>query len=90
MRKNNIEVNAFQNIDCLEGMKYIPDKFIDLIICDPPYGVTQCRWDAIIDLETMWEQYERIIKDNGAILIFSAQPFTSHLIMSNLKLFRYE
>ena len=77
--------------DCLEVMKLIPDKSIDLILCDPPYGANiKCQWDVQIDLDKMWEQYKRIIKDDGNILIFSKQPFTSQLVISNPKLFRYE
>jgi site-specific DNA-methyltransferase (adenine-specific) len=76
--------------DCLELMKLIPDKSIDAIITDPPYGTTACKWDSVIPFDLMWEQLNRIIKDNGAIVLFSSQPFTSALIMSNLKMFRYE
>ena len=77
-------------MDCLEGMKYIDDKSIDMILCDLPYGKTACKWDKIIPFEPLWEQYKRIIKDNGAIVLFGSQPFTSMLIMSNLKWFKYE
>lgn len=76
--------------DCLELMKNIPDNSIDMILCDLPYGRTQNRWDKAIPFEPLWEQYERIIKENGAILLFGMQPFSSALIMSNQKLFRYE
>jgi len=75
--------------DCLEVMKEIPDKSVDMILCDLPYGTTACKWDTIIPFEPLWEQYERIIKDNGAIVLFGSQPFTSQLINSNLKLFKY-
>ena len=75
--------------DCLELMKDIPDKSVDLILCDLPYGTTACKWDEIIPFEPLWEQYERVIKDNGAIVLTASQPFTSTLIMSNIKLFRY-
>lgn len=71
-------------------MNYIPDKSINCIITDLPYQITQNKWDVIIPFEPLWTQYDRIIKDNGAILLFSSQPFTSHLILSNLKMFRYE
>ena len=77
-------------MDCLEGMKYIDDKSIDMILCDLPYGTTACKWDVVIPFESLWEQYERVIKDNGAIVLFSRQPFTSQLINSNLKMYRYE
>ena len=76
--------------DCLERMKEIPDESIDMILCDLPYGTTACKWDTIIPFEPLWEQYKRIIKDNGAIVLFGSQPFTSVLVMSNLKWFKYE
>ena len=76
--------------DCLEVMKSIPDGSIDAIITDPPYGTTACKWDSVIPFEPMWEQLNRIIKPNGAIVLFSSQPFTSALIMSNIKKFKYE
>jgi len=75
--------------DCLEVMRDIPDKSVDMILCDLPYGTTACKWDTIIPFEPLWEQYERIIKDNGAIVLNGSQPFTSRLIMSNLRLFKY-
>lgn len=76
--------------DCLEVMKEIPDKSIDMILCDLPYGTLKLKWDIIIPFDKLWEQYDRIIKDNGAIVLFGSQPFTSQLINSNLKLFKYE
>jgi DNA modification methylase len=76
--------------DCLELMKDIPDKSIDAIIADLPYGTTKCKWDTIIPFEPLWAQYKRIIKDNGAIVLTASQPFTSALVMSNLKMFKYE
>ena len=76
--------------DCLELMKQIEDKSIDMILCDLPYGTTQNKWDSIIDLEKLWIQYCRIIKDNGAIVLFARQPFMSDLVCSNKNLFRYE
>ncbi len=78
------------NGDCLIEMKNIKDKSIDLIICDLPYGTTSCAWDNIIPFNELWNNYERIIKDNGAIVLTASQPFTSKLVMSNIKLFRYE
>ena len=75
--------------DCLELMNDIPDKSVDMILCDLPYGVTQCKWDAIIPFDKLWEQYNRIIKDNGAVVLFGSEPFTSLLICSNLKKFKY-
>lgn len=76
--------------DCLDVMKQIPDKSIDMILCDLPYGTTACKWDTIIPFEPLWEQYKRIIKDNGAIVLTASQPFTSALVMSNVKMFKYE
>jgi len=85
-----LELNKIYNMDCLEGMKLIDDKSIDMILCDLPYGTTACKWDTVIPFEPLWEQYERIIKDNGAIVLFSDEPFTSQLVNSNLKRFRYK
>ena len=76
--------------DCLEEMKKIPDGSIDLVLTDPPYGTTACKWDTIIPFEPMWEQLKRITKKNGAIVLFGSQPFTSALVMSNPKMFKYE
>ena len=76
--------------DCLELMKDIPNGSIDMILADLPYGTTQNKWDVIIPLDKLWEQYERIIKDNGMICLTSAEPFTSTLITSNKKLFKYD
>ena len=71
-------INRIYNEDCLEGMKQIDDKSIDCIICDLPYGTTACAWDIIIPFNKLWEQYNRIIKDNGAILLFGQEPFSSY------------
>lgn len=76
--------------DCLEVMKDIPDKSIHMILCDLPYGTTACKWDTIIDLEKLWIQYERIIKDNGTIVLTAQTPFDKLLGVSNLKLLKYE
>lgn len=78
------------NADCLEFMKKIPAKSLDMILCDPPYGVTRCKWDREIDLKQMWTQYERIIKDNGVICLFAQTKFFIKLVNSNEKLFRYD
>ncbi|MEK3955331.1 DNA-methyltransferase [Psychrobacillus sp. FSL K6-1464] len=86
----NIELNTIYNMDCLEGMKHIPDKSVDLILCDLPYGTTNCDWDSIIPFEELWQHYKRVIKDNGAIVLTASQPFTTKLIASNMKWFRYE
>lgn len=83
-------INKVIQGDCLEIMKEIPDNSVDMILCDLPYGTTQNKWDSIIPLESLWKQYERIIKDNGAIVLTAAQPFTSVLVMSNIKIFKYE
>ena len=74
--------------DCLVEMQNIPDKSIDMICADLPYGTTACKWDTIIPFEPLWAQYKRIIKDNGAIVLFGSQPFTSALVMSNPKWFK--
>ena len=76
--------------DCLEAMNSIPDKSIDMILCDLPYGTTRNKWDTVIDLDLLWSQYERIIKDNGAIVLFAQVPFNIVLGYSNLKLLKYE
>ena len=76
--------------DCLEIMKNIPSASVDLILCNPPYGTTRNKWDTCLNLGKLWEQYKRIIKDNGAIVLFSQMPFTAALVMSNPKMFRYE
>ena len=78
------------NGDCLVEMKSIPDKSIDMILCDLPYGSTACSWDIIIPFDKLWEQYNRIIKDNGAIALFGSEPFSSQLRMSNLKNYKYD
>jgi site-specific DNA-methyltransferase (adenine-specific) len=76
--------------DCLQLLPEIPDKSIDMILTDLPYGTTACKWDTIIPFEPLWDQYERIIKDDGAIVLTASQPFTSKLIMSKIDLFKYE
>lgn len=76
--------------DCLEMMKQIPDGSIDMILCDLPYGTTNCKWDSVIPFEPLWEQYKRIIKDNGAIVLFGSEPFSTMLRGSNLEMFKYD
>lgn len=76
--------------DCLELMKDIPDKSVDMILCDLPYGTTACKWDNVIPFDLLWEQYNRIIKDNGAIALFGSEPFSSKLRLSNLKNYKYD
>jgi DNA modification methylase len=78
------------NGDCLEIMKTIQDKSIDAIITDPPYGTTACKWDSVIPFDLMWEQLNRIIKPNGAIVLFGSEPFSSALRMSNIKNYKYD
>lgn len=75
--------------DCLELMKDVPNGSVDMILCDLPYGTTKNKWDVIIPFDLLWEQYNRIIKDHGAIILFANQPFTTHLIYSNIKNFKY-
>ena len=81
-------INLMQG-DCLERMQEIPDGSIDMVLTDPPYGTTACKWDTVIDLPQMWEQLKRITKPNGAIVMTASQPFTSALVMSNPKMFKY-
>lgn len=85
-----LEINKVYHMDCLDGMKLIKDKSIDMILCDLPYGTTQNKWDSLINLDRLWEQYERIIKDNGAIVLTAQTPFDKVLGMSNLKWLKYE
>lgn len=82
-------INRIFNMDCIAGMGMYPDKSIDMILCDLPYGMTDCRWDIIIPFDVLWQQYLRIIKDNGAIVLTACQPFTTKLISSNPKMFKY-
>jgi len=85
-----VKTNQVIQGDCLEVMKDIPEKSVDMVLADLPYGTTACKWDTIIPLEPLWEQYKRIIKDNGAIVLTASQPFTSKLVMSNPGMFKYE
>lgn len=78
------------NGDCLELMKNIPDKSVDMILCDLPYGTTACKWDTVISFDKMWEQYNRIAKDNTAIVLFGTEPFSSYLRISNINQYRYD
>lgn len=78
------------NADCLEVMKYIPDGSVDMALIDPPYGTTQCKWDCDIDLTAMWNELHRIVKTDGAICVFGAEPFSSNLRMSNIRNFKYD
>lgn len=90
-----LEIKYMENIklyngDCLDVMKSIPDKSVDLILCDLPYSETRAKWDAVVDIDLMWAQYDRIVKDNGAIVLFGNEPFSSRLRMSNPNLYRYD
>ena len=85
-----MEIDKIYNMDCLEGMKQIPDGTIDAVICDLPYGTTSCPWDSVIPIEDLWREYDRITKPTAPIVLFGSQPFTSVMIMSNIKGFREE
>ena len=76
--------------DCLQIMPKLKEKSIDLILCDLPYGTTKCKWDEIIPFDRLWKEYDRVIKDNGAIILFGTEPFSSQIRMSNLKLYKYD
>ena len=82
-----MEINTIINGDCLDVMKNIPDKSIDMILCDLPYGTTKCHWDCIIPFDKLWKQYTRIIKKGCPIVLFGTEPFASKLRLSNLKWF---
>ena len=84
-----LQINSVNNGNCLDLMSDIDDKSIDMILCDLPYGTTACKWDTVIPFEPLWAHYKRIIKDNGAIVLTASQPFTSALVMSNVKMFKY-
>ena len=89
-REEELNQPALMLGDCLERMKEIESGSVDMILTDPPYGTTACKWDSIIPLEPMWEQLKRMIKPNGAIVLFGAEPFSSLLRCSNLKQFKYD
>ncbi len=84
-----LALNRLYNEECLNGMDKLPDSCIDMVFCDLPYGTTNCSWDSVLDLKTLWRQYNRVVKDNGAVILTAAQPFTSVLILSNIKYFKY-
>ena len=86
----NIELDRIYNMDCLEGMKQIPDGTIDAVICDLPYGTTQCPWDSVIPFDKLWAEYHRITKPNAPIVLFGAEPFSSALRLSNVDEFKYD
>jgi len=86
----SVSGSTFVNADCFDVFPFIEDKSIDAIICDLPYGTTQNKWDSVLPLDKLWEQYKRIIKDDGVILLFGAEPFASYLRISNIKQFKYD
>jgi site-specific DNA-methyltransferase (adenine-specific) len=90
MQFMNIKNGRFYLGDCLEVMKEIPDGVVDMILCDLPYGTTACSWDSIISLNELWKEYNRICKENAAMVFTAAQPFTTALIASNIDNFRYD
>ena len=83
-------LDTIENIDCLQGMRQIPDNSVDMVLCDPPFGVTRAKWDSIIPPGPLWAEYSRVIKPNGAIVLFSKQPFATTLINNSTVRFRYE
>lgn len=85
-----IEPNTLHLGDCLEVMKEIPDGSVDMVLCDLPYGTTACKWDSVIPFESLWNVYNRVLKIDGIVALTASQPFTSALVMSNPKAFRYE
>ena len=87
--QTRVSGSTFVNADCFDVFPFIEDKSIDAIICDLPYGTTACKWDSVLPLDELWKQYKRVIKPNGAIVLFCSQPFTSVLIISNLNDFKY-
>ena len=88
--KTDVMRSVLVHADCFDVFPYIADESVQLILCDLPYGTTACKWDSVLPFDKLWEQYERIVKPNGAIVLTASQPFTSALVMSNLKLFKYE
>lgn len=85
----NIQLNTIYNEDCLETMKRMPDNFVDLVLTDLPYGSTACSWDTIIPFDELWEQWNRVVKKDGAIVLTASQPFTSLVVNSNIKAYKH-
>lgn len=85
-----IEPDSVYNCDCLDGMEFIPDGFVDCVICDLPYGTTACPWDVVIPFDRLWSCYRRIVKENGAVLLFGQEPFSSYLRVSNISDYKYD
>ena len=90
LQQCSVSGSTFYHGNCIEEMDRIASKSVDMILCDLPYGTTQCAWDAVIPFDELWMQYERVIKDDGAIVLFGAEPFSSYLRLSNIKLFKYD
>ena len=88
--QTRVSGSTFVNADCFDVFPFIEDKSIDAIICDLPYGTTACKWDSILPFDKLWEQYNRIIKPNGAICLFGREPFTSTIVMSNIKNYKHK
>lgn len=88
--KTDVMRSVLVHANCFDVFPYIEDKSVNLILCDLPYGSTQCKWDSILPFDKLWEQYNRIIKPNGAIVLFGAEPFSSLLRISNIKNFKYD
>lgn len=86
----DLELNRIYQMDCLEGMRLIPNKSIGMILCDPPYGTTASKWDKVLPFDDVWKEYKRIIRDNGAIILFGSEPFSTYLRMSNIEHYKYD
>ena len=86
----DVSGSTFVNADCFDVFPFIEDKSIDAVICDLPYGTTACKWDSVLPLDKLWNEYERIVKDDGAIVLFGSEPFSSVLRVSKLDLFKYD
>lgn len=85
-----MQLNKIYNMDCIDGMKMLPDSSVDMILCDLPYGITANKWDSRINLKDTWEQYWRVLKQNGVVALTASQPFTSVLVQSQIRMFRHE
>lgn len=90
MKLINYQDGGFYNADCFDAMRLLPDGCVDMILCDLPYGTTQNKWDSVLPLDTLWKEYWRMIKPNGAVVLTAAQPFTSALVMSQPQFFKYD
>lgn len=90
MKLINYQDGGFYNADCFDAMRLLPDGCVDMILCDLPYGTTQNKWDSVLPLDTLWKEYWRLIKPNGAVVLTAAQPFTSALVMSQPQFFKYD